>query len=70
MKGYKAGYQGTLLKLSVIPVTTCCESGDVLPGREYFCFRVDFSADQERKIPGNPELPEVFPARARICKPF
>ncbi len=47
-----------------------------IPGWEYFCFRrvysawpgklhaapEGFSADQERKIPGNPEIPEVFPS--------
>ncbi len=31
-----------------------------LHGREYFFLRCVFP-DQERKIPGNPETPEVFP---------
>jgi hypothetical protein len=51
----------------VIPVTSR-ESWDVadsdknLPGQEYFCLK-DFFPDQERKIPENPEFPEVFLAR-------
>jgi hypothetical protein len=32
---------------------------------EYFCLK-DFFPDQERKIPGNPEFPEVFLARKSL----
>jgi hypothetical protein len=49
---------------------TCgsCGSGSptLLPGQEYFCVNGGFFPDKKWKIPGNTELPELFPARKSL----